>query len=329
MAAEPTVTNGTATMMALRAHERGGPEGLAYEAAPRPVPGPGEVLVAVRAAAITFAELTWPETWTTHGVDRTPIVPSHEFAGVVAELGQGLADTAGMADLAVGDSVFGLAPFDRDGAAAEFVVVPSGCLARKGDTVSDVDAAAAVLPALTAWEALRDHAHLAAGQRVLIRGGTGAVGAFLTQFAHEMDAEVTVTVTSALAAARARSLGAGQAVVTTTQSESGELAAFDVAIDAVGGDVPEWLYASVRPGGQLLVLQEPPSQELADKYGVNAAFFVVRTRQDRLEELADLLATGQVEVAIAQTFPLSAGRAAYESGSLPKLGPGKTVILVP
>jgi NADPH:quinone reductase-like Zn-dependent oxidoreductase len=310
-------------MMALRAHERGGPEQLVYEAAPRPVPGPAEVLVAVRAAAITFAELTWPETWTRRGIDRTPIVPSHEFAGVVAELG------AGAAGFAVGDSVFGLAPFDRDGAAAEFVVVPSGCLARKGDAVSDVDAAAAVLPALTAWEALRDHVHLAAGQRVLIRGGTGAVGAFLTQFAHEMGAEVTVTVTSPLAADRARSLGASQAVVTTTHAEPGELAAFDVAIDAVGGDVPEWLYAAVRPGGQLLVLQEPPSQELADKFAVNAAFFVVRTRQDRLEELADLLATGQVEVAIAQTFPLAAGRAAYESGSLPKLGPGKTVILVP
>jgi NADPH:quinone reductase-like Zn-dependent oxidoreductase len=109
----------------------------------------------------------------------------------------------------------------------------------------------------------------------------------------------------------------------------GDRPAFDVAIDAVGGDVPEWMYASVRPGGQLIVLQEPPSQELADKYGVHAVFFVVRTRPDRLAELATLIAAGQVEVAIAQTFPLSAGRAAYESGSLPKPGPGKTVILVP
>lgn len=323
MDAEPTATNTTPLMMALRAHERGGPERLVYEEAPLPVPGPDEIRVAVRAAAVTFAELTWPETWESDGVDRTPIIPSHEFAGVVSEVGQGVVD------LAVGDSVFGLAPFNRDGAAAEFVVVPSGCVARKDATVSDLDAAAAVLPALTAWEALDDRAHLAAGQSILIRGGTGSVGAFLTQFAHGIGAEVTVTVSSASAEARARRLGADHVVVTASGSESPDLHAFDVAVDAVGGDVPEWMYSSVRPGGQLVVLQEPPRQELADKYGVNAIFFVVQTRRDRLEELARLIAEGQVEVAIAQTFPLSAGKAAYESGTLPKPGPGKTVILVP
>ncbi|MCU1585973.1 MAG: NADP-dependent oxidoreductase [Microbacteriaceae bacterium] len=322
MDAEPTATNTTPPMMALRAHERGGPERLVYEDAPRPIAGPDEICVAVRAAAITFAELTWPETWEVNGIDRTPIIPSHEFAGVVSEVGPGVID------LAVGDSVFGIAPFNRDGAAAEFVVVPAAYVARKGTRVSDVVAAAAALPALTAWEALGGQAHLAAGQRILIRGGTGAVGAFLTQFAHGMGAEVTVTVTSALAGARARNLGADHVVVTGPDSEARDLQAFDVAIDAVGGNVPEWLYASVRPGGELVVLQEPPSQELADKYGVNAVFFVVRPRRERLEELAGLIAAGQVEVAIAQTFPLSAGRAAYESGSLPKPGPGKTVILV-
>jgi NADPH:quinone reductase-like Zn-dependent oxidoreductase len=323
MDAELTATNTTPLMMALRAHERGGPERLVYEEAPRPVPGPGEICVAVRAAAITFAELTWPETWETGGVDRTPVIPSHEFAGVVSEVGPGVTDVA------VGDSVFGIAPFNRDGAAAEFVVVPVECVARKGATVSDVEAAAAALPALTAWEALGEQTHVVAGQRVLIRGGTGGVGAFLTQFAHTMGAEVTVTVTSVSAEARARSLGADQVVVNSSQSEAPDLHEFDVAIDAVGGDVPEWLYAAVRPGGQLVGLQEPPSQELAEKYDVHASFFVVSTRRDKLEELAALIAAGQVEVAIAQTFPLSAGRAAYESGSLPKPGPGKTVILVP
>jgi NADPH:quinone reductase-like Zn-dependent oxidoreductase len=323
MDAELTATNTTPPMMALRAHERGGPERLVYEQAPRPIAGPDEICVAVRAAAITFAELTWPDTWEADGVDRTPVIPSHEFAGVVFEVGPGVVD------FAVGDSVFGIAPFDRDGAAAEFVVVPAACVVPKGTMVSDVAAAAAALPALTAWEALRDQTHLAAGARLLIRGGTGAVGAFLTQFAHGIGADVTVTVTSALAEARARSLGADHVVVTAPHTEAGDLQAFDVAIDAVGGDVPEWMYASVRPNGQLVVLQEPPSQELADKYGVNAVFFVVRTRRDRLKELAALIAAGEVEVAIAQTFPLSAGKAAYESGSLQKPRPGKTVILVP
>ena len=76
-------------MTALRAHRRGGPEVLAVEAAPIPVPAAGEVLVAVHAAAITFDELTWEETWTRDGVSRTPVIPSHEISGVVVETGSG------------------------------------------------------------------------------------------------------------------------------------------------------------------------------------------------------------------------------------------------
>lgn len=318
METEPT-TAVASPMMALRAHERGGPEQLVYEEAPRPTPAADEVRVAVRAAAITFAELTWPETWEANGVDRTPIIPSHEFSGVVVEIG------AEVDDLAVGDSVFGLVPFDRDGAAAEFVVVPADRVARKASTVADADAAAVVLPALTAWEALSDHVQLVPGQRLLIRGGTGAVGAFLTQFAHEAGAEVTVTVSSTAAEAYARQLGADHVVGPDPEPA---LSGFDAAVDAVGADVPEWLYASVRPGGRLIVLQEPPDQDLARRYGVEAEFFVVGTRRDKLEELAALLEQGRVKAAIAQTFPLAAGRAAYESGSQPKPRPGKTVIVV-
>jgi NADPH:quinone reductase-like Zn-dependent oxidoreductase len=320
MNAEATYSNAAVPMMALRAHRRGGPEQLVYEEAPRPIPGPEEICVAVRAAAITFAELTWPETWEAGGVDRTPVIPSHEFAGVVVDVGPGVTD------MGVGDSVFGIVPFDRDGAAAEFVVVPAACVARKEPSVSDVDAAAAALPALTAWEPLNDQANVVAGERILVRGGTGGVGAFLTQFAHELGAEVTVTVTSTSAEVRARSLGADHVIVTGPHSDACDKP-FDVAIDAVGADVPEWMYASVRPGGRLVVLQEPPSRKWADKYGVSATFFVVRTRREKLEELAELIAGKRIEVAIARTFPLSAGRAAYESGTLPKPGPGKTILL--
>src|SRR6478735_7858611 len=116
-------------MMALRAHHRGGTEQLVLEEAPVPAVGPGEVRVAVRAAAITFAELTWPETWEADGVDRTPIIPSHEFAGVIDEVGPGVDD------LTVGDAVFGLVPFDRDGAAAQYVTVPADSVVRKPSTV--------------------------------------------------------------------------------------------------------------------------------------------------------------------------------------------------
>ena len=102
------------TMMALRAQARGSPEQLVYEQAPAPVAGLGEALIAVHAAAITFAELTWDLSWTTRdGTDRTPVIPSHEMSGTVTGLG------AGVADLAVSHEVIGLIDFDRDGAAAE------------------------------------------------------------------------------------------------------------------------------------------------------------------------------------------------------------------
>jgi NADPH:quinone reductase-like Zn-dependent oxidoreductase len=322
MSAESTASDRRPTMMALRAHERGGHEKLVYEEAPLPAPGTGEICVAVRAAAITFAELTWPETWEADGVDRTPVIPSHEFAGEVVEVGPGVTD------INVGDSVFGLVPFDRDGAAAEFVVVPAADVAHKGPDVSDVDAAAAALPALTAWEALTEQMERTSGQRVLVRGGTGGVGAFVTQFAHRMGAEVTVVVRSASEEPRARSLGADHVIVTAPDPDAPDQQGFDGAIDAVGADVPEWMYASLRPGGRLIVLQEPPSQELADKYGITAVFFVVNARREMLEKLAALIAADEVEVAISQTFPLSSGKAAYESGSLPKPAPGKTVIVV-
>lgn len=308
-------------MMAIRAHERGGPEQLVFERAPRPSPAADEIRIAVRAAAITFAELTWPETWEAHGVDRTPIIPAHEFAGTVDAVG------AGVDGLAVGDSVLGLVPFDRDGAAAEYVVVPADAVVRMAASVDYVEAAAAVLPVLTAWEALQDHVRLSAGHRLLVRGGTGAVGAYLTQFAHEAGVEVTVTVSAASAEQYARDLGADHVIVTGDEDES-HLSGFDAAIDAVGDDIPEWVYAAVRSGGRLVVLQQPPDQELARKYGIEANFFIVRIRRHKLEELASELAAGRIRVAVAQTFPLEAGKAAFESGSRPKTRPGKTALVV-
>jgi len=103
-----------AQMTALRAHRRGGPEVLVAESAPIPVPAAGEVLVAVHAAAITFDELTWDETWTRNGVSRTPIIPSHEISGVVGEI------ASGVTDFEPGDHVYGLIRFDRDGGAVDF-----------------------------------------------------------------------------------------------------------------------------------------------------------------------------------------------------------------
>ena len=141
------------SMWALRLHERGGPEQLAYEQAPCPSVGIGDALVRVHAASFTPTELSWPSTWVDHaGRDRRPSIPAHEVSGVVEALGYG---TIGVA---VGQAVYGLTDWYRDGAAAEYVAVEARNLAPKPASLSHVDAAAVPLAGLTAWQALFDPA---------------------------------------------------------------------------------------------------------------------------------------------------------------------------
>jgi NADPH:quinone reductase-like Zn-dependent oxidoreductase len=228
-------------MNALRAHTRGGPEVLVYESAPRPRPGRGDVLVAVHAAAITFAELTWAETWTRAGSDRTPIVPSHEFSGVVSEIG------AGVGNVRPGDAVYGLVPFDQDGAAADFVVVPSHSVVAKPEHVSHLQAAAVPLAALTAWQALFDQAGLVPGERVLVHGAAGGVGAYAAQLASEFGAEVTATARGPQLD-YVSSLGVARVVVVDDNGGTERLADFDVVIDTVGGMTLDRSFTQLRRG---------------------------------------------------------------------------------
>ena len=123
-------------------------------------------------------------------------------------------------------------------------------------------------------------------------------------------------------------LGAERAINTEQESLAAEKGAFDAAIDAVGKETPEALFAALRRGGHLITLQEPPSQETADKYGVTALFFVVKADRDRLAQVADMIDAGKLKVSVAATFPLAQGRAAYQSGASRRHLPGKTVLVV-
>jgi NADPH:quinone reductase-like Zn-dependent oxidoreductase len=308
-------------MMALRAHSRGGAEELVYEKAPRPVPGPGEALVAVHAAAITFAELTWDQSWTTRdGVDRTPVIPSHEVSGTVAAVG------AAVHEVAVGDEVFGLIDFDRNGATADYVTVPAADLGAKPARVSHVEAAALPLAALTAWQALVDHAGLRPGERVLVHGGAGGVGVYGVQLAAILGARVTATDLP-VHERFVRELGAEMFVDVTATSFDEVTADVDVVLDTVGGNTVDQSYRVLRPGGRLVTLGAPPSAETAGRYGVRAIFFVVRPDRTELDLLAGLVDDGRLRPVVAHTYPLVRGREAFESGGRPR-PPGKTVLVV-
>ena len=307
-------------MTALRAHHRGGPEVLAVERAPVPVPAAGEVLIAVHAAAITFDELTWEETWTRNGVSRTPVIPSHEVSGVVAEI------DSGVRDFAPGDEVYGLIGFDRDGAAADFVVVPEDGLATKPSTISHAAAAALPLAGLTALQALVDHAAVQPGESVLVHGGAGGVGALAVQLAAGYGAHVTATIRSD-AAELVRGFGAQRVIDVRTEAFD-ETGPYDVVVDTVGGETLDRSFAVLRRGGRLVTLSAPPPADTADQYGVRAMFFIVTPNRDQLAELAALVDSGRLHVPIAETFPLAEGRQAFESGRRSNRRPGKTVLVV-
>ncbi len=310
-------------MTALRAHRRGGPEQLSVDQVPRPEWTASSVLVKVHAAAITFNELLWDETWLRDGQDRTPVIPSHEWSGVVEE-----ASTA--TGFRTGDLVFGMVPFDQDGAAAEYVNVPLDFIAPKPSSLSHVEAAALPLAGLTAWQALADHAHVGRGDRVLVLGAAGGVGAFVVQLALQLGAGVTAT-------AMERDRGYVQAlgpvdvlVSRDRRSHNSELPprSFDVVVDTVGGSLMEQSLRLTRRGGVFVTLQQPPPQNLAEMLGVDGIFFVVRPTRPALDRVREWVDQRQIRVTVAATYPLGEGRKAYESGALPLRSPGKTVLTV-
>ena len=314
------------TMMALRAHARGGPEQLVYEQAPVPEAGPGEALVEVHAAAITFAELTWDQTWMTlDGRDRTPTIPSHEVSGTVVGLGPG---TSGVG---VNDEVYGLIDFDRDGAAAQYVTLPAADLAARPRSVSHVDTATLPLAALTAWQALVDHAALKPGERVLVTGGAGGVGSYVVQLAARLGGSVSA---AGRPGQREFVLGLGASTFLACDSGPGsgptptpQGDGFDVVIDTVGGAVLDASYGLTRRGGRLVTLAAPPDADRAAALGVQATFFVVTPDATELAHLAELVDDGKLRPILSQTFPVRDGRKAFESATVPH-PPGKTVLIV-
>jgi NADPH:quinone reductase-like Zn-dependent oxidoreductase len=146
--------------------------------AAKPEAGAGEVVVRVRAAGVTPTEVEWyPTTHTKTGEARAGAVLSHEFSGVVEAVGEGVTG------ITAGEAVFGMNDWFAEGALAEYCVTRPEWIAAKPKGVSDAEAAATPIGALTAWQGLFDRARLRAGERVLVHGGAGAVGVFAVQLA--------------------------------------------------------------------------------------------------------------------------------------------------
>jgi len=300
-------------MNAFRLHTAQGPAGLVYEQVETPQPKEGEVLVRVHAAAITRDELDWP-------VDRLPAIPSYEFSGVVAGIG------SGVETIAVGDAVYALSSFKRDGAAAEYILVQKEFLAPKPETLDHIQSACVPLAALTAWQGLFEQGQLSRGQRVLIHGATGGVGHFAVQLAHQSGAYVIGTA-SAGNLPLARKLGADQVVDPSTTPFEEAVGKVDLVFDTVGGDRLKRSPTVIRKGGRLVSVASEPPQEAASALGVSSLYFVVSPNREQLIEIARLADRGLLKPMVGEVFPLSKAQEAFEH-SLRHRGAGKIVLRV-
>ena len=294
-----------ASMRAIRLHAPGGIDGLVDERVDTPRPGSGEALVRVHAAAITRDELEWP-------TDRLPAIPSYELSGVVSALGPG---TGGVAP---GDEVYALADFERDGAAAEFAVVPARLLAPRPRTLGHVESAAIPLAGLSAWQGLFDHGNLVAGERVLVHGAAGGVGSFAVQLARHRGAHVAGTASSG-GVDVARELGADELVDNLTTRFEEVVEPVDLVFDTAGGELLARSPAVLRDGGRLVSIAERPSGD--------GVFFIVEPNRAQLVELAGLVDAGELRSLVDSVFPLDEAPSAFARSMEPGKR-GKVVLRV-
>jgi NADPH:quinone reductase-like Zn-dependent oxidoreductase len=290
---------------------------MVFEDAPAPTPGPGEVLIAVRAAAVTPTELEWIPTWTARdGTARPlPIIPGHEFSGAVCAVGR---EVTGVA---VGDAVYGMNDWYRDGAQAERCVARAADVAAKPRSVDHVAAAVVPISALTAWQGLIERARLAPGERVLVHGAAGGVGMFAVQIARWRGARVVGTA-SAHNLALVRELGAEQVIDHRATRFEDVVRDVDVVFDAVGGDTLARSSAVLAPRGRLVTVAT--SGERTSDPRVRDAFFIVEPSRSQLATIAELVDAGTLRTVVGAVFTLADGRRAYEH----KPPHGKVVLAV-
>jgi NADPH:quinone reductase-like Zn-dependent oxidoreductase len=296
-------------MYGVRQHPPGGPASLVYEQLEQPTPGPGDALVRVHAAAITRGELDWP-------ADRLPATPSYEFSGAVAAVGPDVDDVE------VGEAVYALNDFDREGAAAEYTMIQAEFLAPKPENLGHVESAALPLAGLSAWQGLFVHGELTEGQRALVHGAAGGVGHLAVQLARVRGAYVIGTA-SAANVDTVRELGAHEVIDHSSVRFEDAVEDVDLVFDAAGGEKLERSPAVLRPGGRLVsVAAEPPRRR-----GIKSIYFVVEPNREQLVELARLADQGHLRPAIDEVFPLVDARKAFER-SLDDQRRGKIVLRV-
>ena len=312
----PGLDTGRRTVKAIVVTDQAaGTAGMTLVERPEPQAAINDVVVQVHASGFVPTELAWPSTWTDRlDRDRTPSIPGHELAGVVTALGYG---TRG---LSVGQRVFGLTDWTRDGTLAEYAAVEARNLAPLPGDVDFTVGASLPISGLTAWQGLFEHGRLQAGQSVLVHGAAGAVGSMVTQLAREAGAYVIGT---GRGADRQTVLDFGAKEFVDLENDALEdVGGVDLVFDVIGGDIGKRSAGLIRAGGTLVSIVGPPEARPADGLAVD---FVVESDRAQLSEIVQRVRDGRLRTNIGNVSTLDDAVAAFNPTARIK---GKTIIRV-
>jgi NADPH:quinone reductase-like Zn-dependent oxidoreductase len=292
-----------------------GTAGMKLLERPAPQAAINDVVVRVHASGYVGTELAWPSTWADRlGRNRAPTIPGHELAGVVSALGYG---TTG---LSVGQRVFGLTDWYRDGTLAEYAAVEARNLARLPGDIDFTVGASLPISGLTAWQGLFEHGRLRAGLSVIAHGAAGAVGSMVTQLAREAGAYVIGT---GRAADRQAVLDFGaQEFVDLDRDALEDIGKVDLVFDVIGGDIGKRSAALIRAGGMLVSIVGPPEARPAEGLAVD---FVVESDRTQLAEIVQRVRDGRLRTNIGKVSSLDEAVAVFKPT---ERRPGKTIIRV-
>jgi NADPH:quinone reductase-like Zn-dependent oxidoreductase len=297
------------------ADQAAGRAGMALVERPEPKAAINDVVVEVHASGFVPDEMEWPSTPTDRvGRDRTPSILGHELAGVVTALGYG---TTGVS---VGQRVFGLADWYRDGTLAEYVAIEARNLAPLPGDVDFTVGASLPISGLTAWQGLFEHGRLQAGQSILAHGAAGAVGTMVTQLAREAGAWVIGT---GRAGDRQKALDFGaQEFLDLDNDVLADVGRVDLVFDVIGGDIQKRSAGLIRAGGKLVTIVGPIEARPTDGLAVD---FVVESDRGQLGEIVQRVRDGRLRTNIGNVATLEDAVAALNPSERRK---GKTIISV-
>jgi len=293
-------------MKAVRIHSYGGTDVLKFEDAPRPTPGKDEVLIRVHATTVNPFDCAVRAGYMAGYFNYTfPLILGTDVSGVIEDVG------AGGNGFSPGDAVYTRAGVMRDGSYAEYVIAPTADVTAKPKSLDHIRSAALPHATLTAWQALYELANLSEGQTVLIHGAAGGVGHVAVQLAKLRGAKVIGTASTNYDLLK--SLNVDQAINYATTPFETVVHDVDVVLDTVGGDTQERSWSTLKPGGILVSIVQPPSQEAAAAYGVRQAMTsssppIAQT----LSEVARLVDAGQIKPIVSTVLPLGDTQRAHQ-----------------